>query len=227
MVVEENKKSNVTHYITITVVATLLIVVGLLFFVPGFDYKLVYIPSDACYKDTLYCSIDSTSTLGDCLDCIIDQKVNRLSELEMLSRLQDRGLIVSPNDYTSRISSYYSVLVAFLVGLFVLFTIIGYFSIKSKFTEEFDRERKNIKEEINNSLMQHLVDSKEVERVIVEALRGKVTDDVIQCMKDDADEPEGKEDMKKTIDKIKKDIDTLFTAMVELQSDMAAKENIE
>ncbi len=215
------------YYIGLSITATLLIVVGLLFFLPGFDYKLIYIPSESCYKDTLICTVDSMSQLNNCLDTIIEQKCNRLSELEMLSRLQDRGLIVSPSEYTSRVSSYYSVLVAFLVGLFVLFTILSYFSIKSSVTDEISKEKKTINKDMNDSLRELLRDSKEAERIIVESLTGKVVDEVLQCFRDEANKPEGNEDLKAEIESVKQEMKTLFDIMEDLQSDMAAKENIE
>lgn len=238
-------RTNISSSIIIAIIATLMVVISLLCFIPGFDYKLVYIPSSSCYKDTLICNIDSVSTLSTSLDSIIEQKCNKLSEVEMLSRLERNGLIVSPNDYTARISSYYSVLVAFLVGLFVLFTIMSYFSIKSSFSKEFEEERNRLLEEkqaykgelsasVNESLKKLLIDSREVQRTIVESLRGKVVDEVIQCIDEKANTPEGEEnisdaikELSDTINNLKEDVNTLFITMVELQNEIATNSNIE
>lgn len=236
-----NNVDNKNVYVPLTVVATLLVVVALLFWIPGFNYRLVYFPAKDCYKENIVCNIDSVSELPNTLDSIIEMKCNRFSEIEMLSRLQSRGLILSPNDYASRISSYYSVLVAFLVGLFVLFSILSYFSFKNTFSAEFatekaklDEEKKefqnNLEETISKKLREQLEDSKKVEKIIVEALRGEVTDDLLHCIKEGAYHPEGENiesDIKSDIKNIKDKISELYTKIADIETEVASKSNVE
>lgn len=60
--------------------------------------------------------IDSTTGGGDNLTC---------AHIKILKDLEDKGLLMTPSEYTSHISSFYSTFVTFLIGLFVLFTMGG------------------------------------------------------------------------------------------------------
>ena len=55
---------------------------------------------------------------------VISEKVKLLKELE------SKGILLTPHEYTSQISSYYNTIITFLIALFVIFSFIGYFSIR-------------------------------------------------------------------------------------------------
>ena len=101
---------------------TLFLVAACVFFEP-FNYKSIYVvnPEKVLTNDD--------SIRQDSIIC---------SRIEILKDLENKGILLTPGEYTSHISSYYSTLVAFLIGLFVLFTIGSIFSIKITSKKEIE-----------------------------------------------------------------------------------------
>lgn len=69
-------------------------------------------------SDSIY-----TMTSSDSLK-IVSAKVKLLQEME------SKGILLTPQEYTSQISGFYSTIITFLIALFVVFTFIGYYSIR-------------------------------------------------------------------------------------------------
>lgn len=98
-------------------------------------------------------------------------KINHCLENDKIALIQEltkNGTLLSPSEYTSHIISYYNSIIMLLVGLFVIFSFIGYFSLKSK-----------MKEQIQESLIEMLRDSKEFDKTISENIMGRVTNEFV------------------------------------------------
>lgn len=89
-------------------------------------------------------------------------------KIALIKELTKNGTLLSPSEYTSHIISYYNSIIMLLVGLFVIFSFIGYFSLKSK-----------MKEQIQESLIEMLRDSKEFDKTISENIMGRVTNEFV------------------------------------------------
>lgn len=87
------------------------------------DYSPIYILNSSksvMSADSLYYS-EITS---------ID-KLNVSSEkMKLLKELETKGVLLTPQEYTAQIASYYNTIITFLIALFVMFSFIGYFSIR-------------------------------------------------------------------------------------------------
>lgn len=203
-------------------IVILFILAASVFFKP-FDYKAVYIANPK--KATLV----SDSLINKEITC---EKINLLKELE------DKGLLLTPQEYTSHISNYYSTLVAFLIGLFVLFTIGSIFSIKITSKNEIDDAKKDLdrrQEEIKNNLRTNiqsalselLQDSISYREMIVSAIYGRVEDELVR--QDDLDVMESKikainNTMDEKTNKLQKDISSVFEVVDEIISGDATSE---
>lgn len=85
------------------------------------DYEQVFILNSnktIMASDSIY-----TMTSSDSLK-IVSAKVKLLQEME------SKGILLTPQEYTSQISGFYSTIITFLIALFVVFTFIGYYSIR-------------------------------------------------------------------------------------------------
>lgn len=145
------------------------------FFEP-FNYKSVYIANP---NGVL---IENNSIINDTITC---------SRIEVLKDLENKGLLLTPGEYTSHISSYYSTLVTFLIGLFVLFTVGSIYSIKITSKKEIEdikneldnRESKiqdKLKSNIRDSLNELLRDSISFKESVINALYGRRISDCVR-----------------------------------------------
>ena len=50
--------------------------------------------------------------------------------MKLLKELETKGVLLTPQEYTAQIASYYNTIITFLIALFVMFSFIGYFSIR-------------------------------------------------------------------------------------------------
>lgn len=99
-----------------------------------------------------------------------------------LQNMREKGELLSSGEFASRITGYYNTLVAVLTALFVLFTIVTYLTIRSKFDSKFedkardleDKQRQKIVDELRNMLS----DSKQLDEVIKSAVGGRVDDSI-------------------------------------------------
>jgi amino acid transporter len=84
------------------------------------------------------------------------------NKVELIQDLHNEGTILTPQEYTNNIVSYYNTSITLLVFLFILFSFISYFHLKFLSNEQ-----------INKALEEKIKDSKEMERIIMEAFAGK------------------------------------------------------
>lgn len=96
---------------------------------------------------------------------IVESQNSDTAKTELINQLLDDGVILTPQDYTSNIASYYNTAITLLVFLFIIFSFIGYFHLK--FIS---------KEQIHKALEEKLKDSKSMQTLLEEAFIG-VADD--------------------------------------------------
>lgn len=106
------------------------------------------------------------------------------SKIELIKELQKDKIILTPQEYTNNIASYYNTAITLLVFLFIIFSFISYFHLKFL-----------SKEQITKALDERIRDSKELERIIIEAFSGKAderyeTIENIQVLRDLVDSHE-------------------------------------
>lgn len=192
----------------------LFLVAACVFFEP-FNYKSIYVvnPEKVLTNDD--------SIRQDSVIC---------SRIEILKDLENKGILLTPGEYTSHISSYYSTLVAFLIGLFVLFTIGSIFSIKitsnkeiEEIREELDNKeskiKDNLKKDIRESLSELLRDSISFKESVISAIYGRIEDDLITRT--------DKENIEKKLSKVEEDITFLFESLDGISENESSKEEIE
>jgi len=116
---------------------------------------------------------------------------------EDMRALYEQGKILTTSEFASNITGYYNTLVSVLVGLFILFSIFGYFALNEKFKKELEEKEKGLENRLEQVVIDKLSDSVALQRTIIGELRSDVEDWVIT--KDDALE------LKSAVDKIKDD----------------------
>jgi hypothetical protein len=127
-----------------------------------FNYQAVYIVNPKVV------TADSLKT--DSLTCL---------HIAVLQDLENKGVLLTPQEYTSHISGYYSTLVAFLIGLFVLFTIGSIYGIRVTSRKEIEESKNNIKDELKESLANEMKDSKSFNENLIVAVKENMKDIVI------------------------------------------------
>lgn len=96
-------------------IAAIALVIILLVVFRCFDYSPIYIlNSDKLAAMSAFMQNDSVT----------------MTKLETIKELEIKGILLTPQEYTSNISSYYNALISFLIALFIIFSFIGYFSIR-------------------------------------------------------------------------------------------------
>jgi hypothetical protein len=101
------------------------------------------------------------------------------SHIAVLQDLENKGVLLTPQEYTSHISSYYSTLVAFLIGLFVLFTVGSIYGIRVTSRKEIEEAKDELKEKLKISLANELKDSTMFYEKIIKDILGKIEDDIV------------------------------------------------
>lgn len=118
-----------------------ILIIAILMIFGLYDYTLIKVLNPSCFN----------ATLDSC-------------KIEAIRELSEKGILLTPAEYTSHIVSYYNSIIMLLVGLFAIFSFIGYFSLRSK-----------LREQIQESLIEMLRDSKEFDKTITENIMGRVT----------------------------------------------------
>ena len=104
----------ILHGLIGSIAATALVIILLVVF-RCFDYSPIYIlNSDKLAAMSAFMQNDSVA----------------MTKLETIKELEIKGILLTPQEYTSNISSYYNALISFLIALFIIFSFIGYFSIR-------------------------------------------------------------------------------------------------
>jgi hypothetical protein len=127
-----------------------------------FNYQAVYVVNPEI--------VTADSLKNDSLTC---------SHIAVLQDLENKGILLTPQEYTSHISSYYSTLVAFLIGLFILFTVGSIYGIRVTSRKEIEESKINIKDELKESLANELKDSKSFNENLIVAVKENMKDVVI------------------------------------------------
>ena len=179
-----------------------LVLIWITVWIKPFNYQAVYI-------------VNPKTIVADSLNT----ETFTCNQISVLKDLENKGVLLTPQEYTSHISSYYNTLVAFLIGLFVLFSFISFFSIRNtaqkdiedakiKLKEDFEKAKETIEKELADDLK----DSKSFNESIINDILGRIEDDLLT--KDD------KEQINKNIDdithkqiKLEDDITLLFDAL--------------
>lgn len=150
-------------------------VVVLVFFCNPYNTKPIFIEHD---EALIYESKELVTNY--------DLKIS--SEMQMLfEKLKKQKVILTPHEYTSQLGSYYNSLIAVLVGLFVIFSLVSFFSMKGIAKNEvkeaqLELDKKSaeidqvIKEEVKKVLDEMLRDSKLMQEKLDKSIAGLVSD---------------------------------------------------
>lgn len=137
--------------------------------------------------DTAKAFLDTTKT------AVVTNDVNRILReskqvdtlainAAFLQEMRKNGELLSTDEFASRITDYYNTLVAVLTALFVLFTIVTYLTIRSKFEGKFEDKAKELedkqRQKIIDELRSMLNDSKKLDEVIKSAIGGHIDDSI-------------------------------------------------
>lgn len=125
-----------------------------------------------------------------------------------LRSLCEQGKILTTSEFASNITGYYNTLVSVLVGLFILFSIFGYYALNEKFKKELEEKEQGLEERLERVVKDKLSDSVTLRGAIISQLLSEVED--WGMTKDEAI------NLKSDIDKIKDDINTLYELNDEL-----------
>lgn len=160
-----------------------------------------------------------------------------------LKKMRENGELLSSDEFASRITDYYNTLVAVLTALFVLFTIVTYMTIRSKFEGKFEEKAKEFeskakdledkqRQKIIEELRSMLNDSKQLDGVIKTAIGGHIEDTIptkeeIDDLSSDM-ETCGKNitSLTTNLDDIKKKQQELFTVVADLQEQVSEKATV-
>lgn len=103
----------------------LIIVIGVVVWWKPFDYQAVVI-------------VEQTRFTNE------NDQMLTSPEVELMSSLRDKGVLLTPTEYTNNIIGYYNTLIAFLAIFFVVFTVAGYFAIRNMSKKEVRDEAREI-----------------------------------------------------------------------------------
>ena len=196
---------------------------GLIVCLIGFVVFIIFNPINTApvYMLNTNCITDSIQHHAlDSLQC---------AHLEALADLEQKGLLLSPADYTSHISSYYNGLIAFLIGIFVFFTISGIFAVRLTSKREFEE----LKQEVHSSTQNHILeqlqrmmsDSKSFQETTITALMGRFDDHVVK-VEELEDLQHTVESLTKQMSAIDENMQTLYDLYNEIEDRSAANQTI-
>ena len=119
-----------------------------------------------------------------------------------LRSLCEQGKILTTSEFASNITGYYNTLVSVLVGLFILFSIFGYYALNEKFKKELEEKKQGLEERLEIVVKDKLSGSVKLRGVIINQVISEVED--WGMSKDEAI------NLETDIDKLKDDINTLY-----------------
>ena len=135
----------------------------------------------------------------------------RCEHLEVLRDLESKGVLLSPADYTSHISSFYNSLIAVLVGMFVIFSIGSIYVMKATSKREIEDLKQEVKNDTRNHILEQLNnllnDSIAFKETTITALYGRIEDDIVTS--------DQMETVESTIEKLQNDIQLLYDSFTE------------
>jgi hypothetical protein len=196
--------------------ATLILLIGVIIYVmvSPINVAPIYMLNTSCVTD---------SVQSQHLDSL------RCEHLEVLRDLENKGLLLSPVEYTSHLSSFYNGLIAFLIGIFVIFTIGGIVAVRFISRREIEEAEQEIRNETRGHILSQLSsmmnDSKSFQETTLNALTGRFEDRIIRQEQIDAVEA-SIEELKKITSDLKENIDFLYENFSDIEDSRAAQENI-
>jgi large-conductance mechanosensitive channel len=108
------------------------------------------------------------------------------SQIAVLQDLESKGVLLTPQEYTSHIVDYYNTLIGFLIGLFVLFSFVSFFSIKNTAQKDIEEAKTKMKEDFEKAkettkkeLIDDLKDSQSFISSLIEKIIGHIEDDLV------------------------------------------------
>jgi hypothetical protein len=96
---------------------------------------------------------------------VIDSLEFKTDKINLMSKMEKEGILLTPQEFTNNIVSYYNTSITVLVFLFILFSIISYFQLRVISNEQ-----------VQKSLEEGLKDSKKFQDIIMTAISGKADD---------------------------------------------------
>lgn len=196
--------------------ATLILLIGVIIYVmvSPINVAPIYMLNTSCVTDSVQ------SQQLDSLRC---------EHLEVLRDLENKGLLLSPVEYTSHLSSFYNGLIAFLIGIFVIFTIGSIVAVRFISRREIEEAEQEIRNETRGHILSQLSsmmnDSKSFQETTLNALTGRFEDRIIRQEQIDAVEA-SIEELKKITSDLKENIDFLYENFSDIEDSRAAQENI-
>lgn len=146
----------------------------------------------------------------------------RCEHLEVLRDLESKGVLLSPADYTSHISSFYNSLIAVLVGMFVIFSIGSVYVMRATSKREIEDLKQEVKNETRTHILEQLNnllnDSIAFQETTITALYGRIEDGIVTS--------DQMETVESTIEKLQNDIQLLYDSFTEIEEHLAANETI-
>ena len=93
-------------------------------------------------------------------------------KLSQIEKLKDRGILLTPQEYTNNLANYYNTIITLLIALLAIFSIISFFHLKFIAQEEV---KKNVTELLRKS--------PEIQKILLENFKGEI-DDVLYDISD-------------------------------------------
>lgn len=90
-------------------------------------------------------------------------------KLKEIEELKSKGILLTPQEYTAHIESFYNNIIAILIALLAVFSLVTYFHL-----------RFIAKEEVQNQVKDFIKSSPEVKQIIQENIGGKIDDEVYE-----------------------------------------------
>ncbi len=174
------------------ILMVVIMILGVSPFFRPFNYafsKKIHIPSDTN-------NISKGSDPADNIRVKLDG-----NQIDFLKEMRESGQLLTADEFASRITSYYDILVGTLGTLFIVFTFSTYFSMKNTFERKFDDKadeidnkdkefkealekkmedfKKDLKEKMREELKELLRDSRQARAEIVEAVTGHVEENLV------------------------------------------------
>lgn len=190
--------------------AIVVIFIGVIIYawIAPIDVAPVYMLNPNCLTDSIY------SAQLDSIKC---------AHIEILSDLEDKGVLLHPAEYTSHIADFYSSLIAFLIGLFVIFSLGGIYVMRATNRQEIDELKQDIKNDMQNQILSQLStllnDSISFKETTISALYGRIEDEIVTTDKLVA--------IESSIEKLQSDIQLLYDSVNEIEENIAANETIQ
>lgn len=95
------------------------------------------------------------------------------------------GRLITTDQMSEKITGYYDKLIDVLIALFIIFTIVSYFTINSKFREKYEEDKATIMEEIKKAIMESNSLHKDLENTIATRIsKNTVTEETIHDIRE-------------------------------------------